>query len=70
MADNLTDAIVSDAQGPHSASSDVGSMTQHRLPDLIEADKHVRATEAVGRKHRGIRFSRLAPPGAVTQPNS
>jgi hypothetical protein len=68
VADDLGDAIVSNAQGPRAASGDLGSVHQHSLPEMIEADQYVRATKAVSRPGRGIRFSRIAAPGAITRP--
>ena len=65
MADELTDAIRTNAQGPKSASGDSGSMSQHDLAQQIEADKYVCGKKAVATKSRGIRFSKLAAPGAV-----
>jgi len=38
VADELTDAIRTNAQGPQSASGDSGSMQQHALPEVIKAD--------------------------------
>jgi hypothetical protein len=65
MTDDLGDAIKTNAQGPKSASGDSGSMQQHALPEVIEADKHLLAKDAVAQKHRGIRFSKLLAPGAT-----
>ena len=63
MADDLTDAIESSAEGPRSASGDSGSMSQHPLPDLIEADKYLAAKQAVATRTRGLRLTRLAATG-------
>ena len=38
MADELDDAIRTNADGPKSASGDSGSMQQHPLPGQIAAD--------------------------------
>jgi hypothetical protein len=35
------------------------------LPDLIQADEHVRRVSATQQAHRGIRFTQLCSPGAV-----
>jgi hypothetical protein len=42
-----------------------GSVEKHRLSDQIAADQYTRATKAVKRRRRGIRFSRAIPPGTV-----
>jgi hypothetical protein len=67
MADDLTDAIVTNAQGPAEAHGDSGGMKQHSLPDVIEADKYVRAVQGVSKRNRGVRFSRIVPPGTVSE---
>jgi len=65
MADELTDAIRTNAQGPQSASGDSGSMSQHRLDHQIEADKYLAGKDAVRKPSRGLRFTKLNAPGAV-----
>jgi len=65
MPDELTEAIEENAQGPKKASGDSGSIEQHSLPDQIAADKHLAAKKAVQSKSRGVRFSKLIPPGAA-----
>ncbi len=64
MADEIRDAILSNAQGPQSASGDAGSVQQHGLADQIEADRYLSERTAVANTRRGLRFSRLVPPGA------
>ncbi len=61
---NLTDAIRENASGPASASGDSVSVSQHSLKDQIEADRYLASRAAVSRRHRGLRFSRVVPPGA------
>jgi hypothetical protein len=66
MADDLKTTIQHSASGPAKATGDSGSMEQHPLPDVIEADKHLGASSAIAqRKSRGIRFNKLVAPGAV-----
>lgn len=62
---DLEDVIRENAAGPASASGDSGSMQQHNLKDQIEADKYLAAKAAVQTPSRGIRFSRVIPPGPV-----
>ncbi len=63
MANELDDTIRQNAQGPARASGDAGSVEQHKLSDQIAADKHLAGKDAVNKKHRGLRFNKLVPPG-------
>jgi len=63
MPDDLDDTIRENAQGPAKASGDSGSMEQHPLRDQIEADRYLNSKQAAKHKSRGLRFSRLVPPG-------
>ena len=45
MADDLTQTISENAQGPAKASGDAGSMEQHSLPDQIAADRYLEEQE-------------------------
>jgi hypothetical protein len=66
MAEDLKNTIQESASGPAKATGDSGSMEQHPLRDVIEADKHLGASAAVAlTKTRGIRFNKLVPPGAI-----
>lgn len=50
--------------GVASATTDAGTVTTHSLRDQIEADRYLRSKDAAGGKRRGLRISRLVPPGA------
>jgi hypothetical protein len=63
MADSLDDKIRQNAEGPAKVSGDAGAVEQHRLSDLIEADRHLASKEAVQKKTRGLKFNRFVPPG-------
>jgi len=63
MADNIADAIEENALGPASATVDGTSATQHRLPDLIEADRYQKAKTGAAKNHLGLRFRKLEPGG-------
>lgn len=65
MAENLDQAIMDNAAGPAKASVDGQSVEQHSLRDLIEADRYLASKAAAQRNDRGIRFSRIVPPGAT-----
>jgi len=61
---NLDDAIRENAQGPAEAHGDAGGVKQHSLKDQIEADRFLASKQAVKSKARGVRFTKLSPPGA------
>lgn len=64
MAEELEQAIKDNAAGPAKAAVDGQSVEQHSLRDQIEADRYLASKEAVRRKDRGLRLTRLIPPGA------
>lgn len=66
MADeDLVNAIVENASGPAKATGDSGTIEQHNPKDLIEVDRYQRSVTAATTKKRGIRFSKIIPPGTV-----
>ncbi|MGE3807694.1 MAG: hypothetical protein AB7K24_23780 [Gemmataceae bacterium] len=65
MPENLDDTIRENAEGPSKASGDAGSVEQHKLSEQIEADKYLASKEATKKKTRGLRFSKITPPGAT-----
>lgn len=65
MPDEVTNAIEENAQGPKKASGDSGSVEQHPLTEQIAADKYLASKEAMKSRSRGVRFSKLIPPGAA-----
>jgi len=64
VAEQLDQTIRDNAQGPAKASGDSGSMEQHKLADQIEADRYLNSKDAAKSKSRGLRFTKLVPPGA------
>lgn len=64
MANEITDSIATNAQGPAKAAGDAGSVEQHKLTEQIEADRYLAAKDAAKRKDRGLRFSKFVPPGS------
>lgn len=64
MPDELDATIRQNAAGPAKVAGDAGSVEQHSLPDQIAADRYLKAKEAAASKRRGLRFSKLVPPGA------
>ena len=61
----LDQSIRENAQGPAEAHGDSGGMKQHSLPEQIEADRYLASKQAVKSKSRGVRFTKIAPPGAA-----
>jgi hypothetical protein len=64
MSDEITDSIATNAQGPAKAAGNAGSSEQHKLTEQIEADRYRAAKDVAKRNDRGLRFSKLVPPGA------
>lgn len=64
MTEELEQAIKDNAAGPARAAVDGQSVEQHSLRDQIEADRYLASKEAVRRNDRGLRITRLIPPGA------
>jgi hypothetical protein len=60
----LDETIAENAAGPKKAQGDAGSVEQHSLQDQIAADRYLASKEAA-KRGRGIRISKLSPPGAV-----
>ena len=64
-AEPLDQSIRENAQGPAEAHGDSGGVKQHPLKDQIEADRFLASKQAVKSKSRGVRFTKIAPPGAA-----
>ena len=67
MADNdIKTALENNAEGPKKATGDQGSVEQHSLKDMIEADRYLKSTSAVTNKAKGfgISIARIKAPGA------
>jgi len=65
MAEPLDDIIRENAQGPKRAQGDSGSIEQHSPTEQIAADRYLASKEAVRKGRRGLRFSKLVPPGTA-----
>lgn len=63
--DNLEQVIRDNAAGPKRAQGDAGSVDQHALKDLIDADRYLASKQAAVRPTHAIRLARLVPPGAA-----
>lgn len=64
MPDDLEQTIADNASGPKRAQGDSGSVEQHSPTEQIEADRYLASKGASKRRDRGLRMSRIAPPGA------
>jgi hypothetical protein len=65
VADDLADAIRTNAEGPAEAHGDAGGMKQHSLPDQIAADKYLASKNALAKKGLGLTRVKIVPPGTV-----
>jgi hypothetical protein len=63
-APSISDAIRESAAGLKKVSNDAGSVEQHPITELIVADRYLASKQAMSRRNRGIRISRIVPPGA------
>lgn len=64
MAD-IGDAIDDLADKPMETEADGFKNKERPLTELIEADKYRKASQGASTKTRGMRFTKLIPPGAV-----
>ena len=62
--ETIADAIKENAAGPAKASGDSVSIEQHSIQDQIAADRYLASKRAANKPHRGMRFTRIIPPGA------
>lgn len=51
--------------GPKKVSGDAGSVEQHSIGDLIEADKYLSSKEAAKSRGFGIKLTRIEPDGTA-----
>ena len=60
---SIADAIPANASGLKKASNDAGSVEQHPIADQIAADRYLASKQAMSRRNRGLRISRIVSPG-------
>lgn len=65
MSDEVSDALKAAAQQPKRVRTDAGEVEAHDLDQQIAADKYLAGKSAAGNAHRGLRFSRIIPPGTI-----
>lgn len=61
----IEDTIDAVSEKPQTVTGQSGSVTQQPLTELIEVAKHQSRTSGVEKAHRGLRFSKIVPPGSV-----
>lgn len=64
MADEIQDQILNDAQKPAAMAGDNQSVTKRPLSELIAADQYLRGSTGARKAHRGMRITKVVPPGA------
>ncbi len=62
---DLEQAITENAAGPKKAAGDSGSVEQHPIADQIAADRYLASKHATRTKGKGIRLTKLVPPGSA-----
>jgi hypothetical protein len=65
MAEDLSNSIKTNAEGPAKASGDSGSVEQHAIGDQIAADKYLESKKASRTKGLGIKLTKISPGGTV-----
>jgi hypothetical protein len=65
MAEDLTDTIAQNAQGPESAEVDGVKVKQHPLPNVIATDKYLGAKAAAKNPAKALTRVKIIPPGTV-----
>lgn len=65
MDAELIERIRAVASGPAEVSSDAGRVVEQNLEDLLEAARQLAAQASAAKPHRGLRFTRLVPPGTI-----
>jgi len=61
----MSDSIEDRAKQPKKVTGDAGSVEQHPINDQIDAERYEKNKEAVEKPHRGLRFTKMIPPGTV-----
>ena len=66
MSDTLRDQIETTAANPLRVRTDAGEVESHDLVKMVEADKYLSAAKAAKTTNRGLRFTRIVPPGSYS----
>lgn len=65
MPDDVKTQIEENAQAPRRVSADGVEVDEHPLQDQIAADRYLDSQTSQANPSRGLRFTRLKPPGSV-----
>lgn len=65
MPEEIEDAIEDAAITPKSVEGDEGKVTARDIDELIKADEYLASKTAMRKKGKGIRFSKMIPPGSL-----
>ena len=66
MSQTIASKIQETAENPKRVRTDAGEVEAQDLAALIEADKYLKAKNAVSAgTNRGLRFNKLVPPGTI-----
>ncbi|MCC6360638.1 MAG: hypothetical protein IT450_18010 [Phycisphaerales bacterium] len=60
---DLTEQIEETASNPASVATPDVTVTAQKVTDQIAADRYLRGEEAADTPKRGLRFTRMVPPG-------
>jgi hypothetical protein len=61
----ISDRIETLGTKPLRVKGDAGEVEQYSIEELIKADRYTRALESASYGHRGLRITKLLPPGTV-----
>lgn len=61
----ISDTLQNVAAGPKQTTVDGESVSEHSLPDLIQADQYVSEQNASGKRTLPIRLAKVKPGGSV-----
>ena len=65
MSESLRNTIETTATGPARVRTDAGEVEAHDLTAMIEVDRYLSAAQAAKTKNRGLRITKLMPPGTI-----
>lgn len=62
---DLEQTIRESASGPKKVAGDAGSVEQHSISELIEADKYLASKEVAKSRGLGIKLTKIVPDGTT-----
>ncbi|GEM_PF-1193593 len=64
MSSDLDKRVEEALDRPRSVQTDAGSVSERPIREVIEGVRYLQSRRAAQRPHRGLRFTKLRPPGA------